>query len=47
MAVGAMVDLKLIGMYFSAFPKKIAWMLIFVPAACVFGLSNLLSLFMR
>jgi len=47
MAVGAMVDLKLIGMYFSAFPKKIAWMLIFLPAACVFGLSNLLSLFMR
>jgi uncharacterized membrane protein YraQ (UPF0718 family) len=47
MAVGAMVDLKLAGMYFSAFPKKTAWALIIVPAVCVFGLSNLLSLLMR
>jgi hypothetical protein len=47
MAVGAMVDLKLVGMYFSAFPKKTAWTLIVVPAVCVFGLSNLLSLLMR
>ena len=44
MAVGAMVDLKLVGMYFSAFPKKIAWMLIIVPVVCVFVLSNLLTL---
>jgi uncharacterized membrane protein YraQ (UPF0718 family) len=44
MAVGAMVDLKLVGMYFSAFPKKIAWMLIVVPVVCVFGLSNLMFL---
>jgi uncharacterized protein len=44
MAVGAMVDLKLVGMYFSAFPKKIAWMLIVVPVVCVFGLSNLIFL---
>ena len=41
MAVGAMVDLKLVGMYFSAFPKKIAWTLIVVPVVCVLGLSNL------
>jgi uncharacterized protein len=47
MAVGAMVDLKLIGMYFSAFPKKIAWTLIIVPALCVYGLSSFLGLFMR
>jgi len=44
MAVGAMVDLKLVGMYFSAFPKKIAWTLIVVPMVCVFVLSNLLML---
>jgi uncharacterized membrane protein YraQ (UPF0718 family) len=44
MAVGAMVDLKLVGMYYSAFPKKIAWMLIVVPVVCVFVLSNLLML---
>jgi len=44
MAVGAMVDLKLVGMYFSAFPKKIAWTLIIVPVVCVFVLSNLLTL---
>ena len=44
MAVGAMVDLKLVGMYFSAFPKKIAWTLIIVPAVCVFALSDLLRL---
>jgi len=47
MAVGAMVDLKLMGMYFSAFPKKIVWTLIIVPVVCVFVLSNLLSLLMR
>jgi hypothetical protein len=47
MAVGAMVDLKLMGMYFSAFPKKIVWTLIIVPVICVFVLSNLLSLLMR
>jgi hypothetical protein len=44
MAVGAMVDLKLVGMYFSAFPKKIAWTLIVVPVLCVYFLSNLLTL---
>jgi hypothetical protein len=44
MAVGAMVDLKLVGMYFSAFPKKIAWTLIVVPVVCVYFLSNLLTL---
>jgi hypothetical protein len=44
MAVGAMVDLKLVGMYFSAFPKRIAWTLIVVPVVCVFVLSNLLML---
>jgi hypothetical protein len=43
MALGAMVDLKLVGMYFSAFPKKIAWLLIIVPMICVFGVSNLLT----
>ena len=47
MALGAMVDLKLMGMYFSAFPKKIAWPLIIIPVVCVFVLSNLLSLLMR
>ena len=47
MALGAMVDLKLMGMYFSAFPKKIAWTLIIIPVVCVFVLSNLLSLLMR
>ena len=45
-ALGAMVDLKLVGMYFSAFPKKIAWLLIIVPMICVFGVSNLLTLLM-
>jgi hypothetical protein len=44
MAMGALVDLKLVGMYFSAFPKKIAWTLIIVPVVCVLGLSNLLML---
>ncbi len=39
MALGAMVDLKLIGMYFGAFPKKMAWMLVIVPMVCVFGLT--------
>jgi len=39
-----MVDLKLMGMYFSAFPKKIAWTLIIVPVLCVYFLSNLLTL---
>jgi hypothetical protein len=47
MALGAMVDLKLMGMYFSAFPKKIAWPLIIIPVVCVFVLSNLLSPLMR
>lgn len=47
MALGAMVDLKLAGMYFSAFPKRIAWMLIIIPVFCVFGLTKLLSLVMR
>jgi hypothetical protein len=39
MALGAMVDLKLIGMYFSAFPQKMAWTLVIVPMVCVFGLA--------
>ena len=39
MALGAMVDLKLMGMYFSAFPSKTAWMLVIVPVVCVFGLA--------
>lgn len=43
MALGAMVDLKLVGMYFSAFPRKIAWWLIIAPTACVFGLTQLFS----
>jgi uncharacterized membrane protein YraQ (UPF0718 family) len=43
MALGAMVDLKLMGMYFSAFPKKIAWLLIIVPTVCVFGLTQLFA----
>ncbi len=47
MALGAMVDLKLMGMYFSVFPKKIAWMLIIVPTVCVFGSTKLLSFIMR
>ena len=47
MALGAMVDLKLMGMYFSAFPKRIAWMLIIVPMVCVFGLTFLLSFVMN
>jgi hypothetical protein len=47
MALGAMVDLKLMGMYFSAFPKKIVWMLIIVPMVCVFGLTFLLSFVMN
>lgn len=47
MAVGAMVDLKLAGMYTSAFPKKTAWTLILLPVACVFAFSNLLSLLIR
>jgi hypothetical protein len=42
-ALGAMVDLKLIGMYVSVFPRKTAWLLILVPTACVFALSKLLS----
>jgi uncharacterized membrane protein YraQ (UPF0718 family) len=44
MALGAMVDLKLVGMYFSAFPRKIAWWLIIAPTACVFGLTQLFGL---
>ena len=44
MALGPLVDLKLVGMYFSAFPKKAAWTLIIVPVVCVFVLSNLLTL---
>lgn len=44
MTVGAMVDLKLVGMYFSAFPQKVAWILIIVPVVCVFALSNLMVL---
>jgi hypothetical protein len=47
MAVGAMVDLKLAGMYTAAFPKKTAWTLILLPVACVFAFSNLLSLLIR
>lgn len=47
MAVGAMVDLKLVGMYTAAFPKKTAWTLIILPVACVFGLSNLLSFLIK
>lgn len=39
MALGAMVDLKLIGMYFGAFSKKMAWTLVIVPMVCVFGLT--------
>jgi hypothetical protein len=39
MALGAMVDLKLIGMYFGAFPKKMAWTLVIIPMVCVFGLT--------
>jgi len=39
MALGAMVDLKLMGMYFSAIPPKTAWKLVIVPMACVFGLA--------
>lgn len=46
MTLGAMVDLKLVGMYFSVFPKKTAWILITAPAGCVFGLTNLLSFLM-
>jgi hypothetical protein len=46
-SLGAMVDLKLMGMYFSAFPKKIAWALIILPMVCVFGLTNLLRFFLR
>jgi uncharacterized membrane protein YraQ (UPF0718 family) len=44
MAVGAMVDLKLVGMYFSAFPQKVAWTLIIAPVVCVFVLSNIMIL---
>jgi uncharacterized membrane protein YraQ (UPF0718 family) len=44
MAVGAMVDLKLVGMYFSAFSKKVAWTLIIAPVVCVFSWSNLMAL---
>jgi uncharacterized membrane protein YraQ (UPF0718 family) len=47
MALGAMVDLKLMGMYFSAFPKKMALMLIIVPMVCVFGLTFLSSFVMN
>lgn len=39
MALGAMVDLKLIGMYFGAFPPKMAWTLVIVPMLCVLGLT--------
>jgi len=39
MALGAMVDLKLIGMYFGVFPKKMAWTLVIVPMVCVLGLT--------
>ena len=44
MAVGPLVDLKLVGMYFSAFSQKVTWMLIIAPMVCVFVLSNLLNL---
>ena len=47
MALGAMVDLKLIGMYFGAFPKKMAWMLVIVPMVCVFGLTFLSGYLVR
>jgi hypothetical protein len=42
-SLGAMVDLKLIGMYFAVFPKKTAWVLVVAPTVCVFGLSWLLG----
>jgi hypothetical protein len=42
-SLGAMVDLKLIGMYFAVFPKKTAWVLVVVPTVCVFGLSWVLG----
>lgn len=41
--LGAMVDLKLMGMYFAVFPKRTAWVLVIVPTVCVFGLSWLLG----
>jgi hypothetical protein len=47
MALGAMVDLKLMGMYFSAFPKRLAWMLITAPTVCVFTFVALFSLLTR
>jgi hypothetical protein len=39
MAVGPMVDLKLIGMYFHAFNSRVATILIILPTLIVFGVS--------
>jgi hypothetical protein len=47
MALGAMVDLKLISMYLSVFPKKIACLLIILPTLCVFGSTKLLGFILR
>ncbi len=47
MTIGPMVDLKLIGMYFLVFRKKMALILIVAPVVSVFIISNLLALLMR
>jgi hypothetical protein len=46
-ALGAMVDLKLMGMYFAVFPKRTAWVLVVVPTVCVFGLSRLMGFLIK
>ena len=46
-ALGPLVDLKLIGMYFGVFRKNAAMALIVVPILLIYPLSILLGIFMR
>lgn len=47
MAIGPMVDLKLIGMYFFTFRKRPALLLIAIPIGCVYALSIIISPVLR
>jgi uncharacterized membrane protein YraQ (UPF0718 family) len=46
-AIGPMVDLKLIGMYLAAFRRRVALALIVIPIIGVYALSLLASIFLR
>ncbi len=43
-AIGPMVDLKLIPLFFLVFHRRIAWTLIIVPCVLVYGLATLLGM---